>query len=173
MQSLRYSATVGAAFLVLTSAACGSQNFSSPSSFTPLAAHANAGGAFAAHYAGDFSLTSCTGSTNGHFTFSGKGSGSFINLSSEKGHMVDKRFSVRCVWSGTATLVSRRHPANSFTVTLGLNDGSRTSPCSNGVGFVVKSGTGKFVNASGYGTVTFTCSGSNTYSDQWSGTLTF
>jgi hypothetical protein len=87
--------------------------------------------------------------------------------------MIDKRFSVRCVWSGTATLVSRRHPANSVTVTLGLNDGSRTSPCSNGVGFVVKSGTGKFVNASGYGTVTFTCSGSNTYTDQWSGTLTF
>jgi hypothetical protein len=159
--------------LVLTTAACGSQKFSSPSSFTPSAAHANAGGAFAAHYAGKFSMTSCTASANGHFTFSGKGSGSFIHLSSEKGHMVDKRFSVRCVWSGTATLVSRRQPGSSVTVTLGLNDGSRTNPCNNSVGFVVKSGTGKFAKASGYGTVTFTCSGTNAYTDQWSGTLTF
>ena len=173
MQSLRRLAQIAPVLLAVSTAACGNQSLSNPGSVTPLAARTNGGGTFAAHYAGNFTLTSCTASKSGHFTFSGNGSGSFIHLSTENGHMIDKRLSVRCVWSGTAKLVSKRHPGNSITVTLGLNDGSRTSPCSNGVGFVVKSGTGKFAGASGYGTVTFTCSGSKTYTDQWSGTLTF
>ncbi|HET9343878.1 MAG TPA: hypothetical protein VFO25_13295 [Candidatus Eremiobacteraceae bacterium] len=40
--------------------------------------------------------------------------------------------------------------------------------------FTVISGTGKFVNATGSGTVAFTCNSSNgTYTDHWSGTITF
>ncbi len=86
--------------------------------------------------------------------------------------MRDKRFGNRCVWSGSVTLRSSHRLRNSVTFSLGLNFGSRVDPCSNAVGFVVKRGTGKFANAAGNGTVTFTCNGSN-YTDSWSGSLTF
>jgi hypothetical protein len=86
--------------------------------------------------------------------------------------MTGKRYGSRCVWSGKATLTASRHPRNSVTFSLGLNGSQYHNPCNNPIGFVVKRGTGKFANASGNGTMTFSC-GSAYYLDNWSGTLTF
>jgi hypothetical protein len=44
-------------------------------------------------------------------------------------------------------------------------------PCQSPLSWTVTGGTGKFVHATGSGTVTFKCVGA-TYSDKWSGTLT-
>lgn len=172
MQSPGHSTLTVATLLAIAVAGCGNQNYAvggSPARFSDSRA---AGGAFTAKYSGSFTLTSCTPSKNGHFNFNGTGSAAFLHRSSESGQITDKRFGTVCVWSGSATLVSKRHSRNSITVSLGLNQGSHTSPCNNAVGFVVKSGTGKFAHASGSGTVTFNCAAS-TYTDAWSGTLTF
>ncbi len=131
------------------------------------------GGAFNASYSGNFTLRSCPG---GLFTFSGSGSGSFIRGSSEEGAMSSNQDS--CGWNGQATLTNTLHQRNTITVNLSLGNFAFTSPCSprfsNGVHFTVVSGTGRFANATGSGTVKFACNNtSGKYTDQWSGTITF
>jgi len=130
------------------------------------------GGAFTATYSGSSSFSDCTGTGNGYFKFRGKGRAVYLNRSIEVGKLTGTRSGSHCVWSGNATLRSRHHSKNSVTFSLGLNGDRYHNPCNNALGFVVKRGSGKFLNASGYGTVTFSCSNS-TYSDAWSGTLTY
>lgn len=130
------------------------------------------GGTFTAAYSGSYAFSDCTGSANGHLKFRGNGSAMYLHRSVEVGKITGILSGSHCVWSGKATLTSRRHSKNSVTFSLGLNGDRYHNPCNNALGFVVKRGTGKFVTASGYGTVTFSC-GNSSYSDAWSGTLDF
>ena len=131
------------------------------------------GGPFSARYSGSYSLKECSRTETGSFNFSGSGSGSFIQSSTESGHMTGKSSFRICTWKGIATIVSSLHPRNSIVVLLdsvGFNQG----PCTSKHSFEVTGGAGKFSNATGSGTVVFTCNSSNgTYTDQWSGTITF
>ena len=130
------------------------------------------GGAFNASYSGNFSLRGCPG---GQFNISGSGSGSFIHGSSEKGYMSTNPNG--CGWNGYVTLTNALHPRNTIIVNLALINFPFQSPCSprfaTEVHFVVSSGTGKFAHATGSGKVVFTCHSNGTYTDQWSGTITF
>jgi hypothetical protein len=151
----------------------------------PAAPPVSAGGAAANHErantgGGTFNATSsgagvfadCTASENGHFKFAGDGRASYLHRVNESGKLKGIRSGAHCVWSGNTTLTSRHHAHDSVTFSLGLNGSRYANPCSNAVGYVVKRGTGKYAHASGYGTVTFFCSG-NGYADTWSGTLNF
>lgn len=137
------------------------------------AAIKTSGGTFSAMYSGNYTLSSCSSSHSGHFTFSGSGSGSFIHSSTENGSMTQSAFS--CVWSGTAKLTSTLHPRNQIVVALSLNHTVLNSPCNpmhEQVIFTVTGGAGRFANAAGRGTIVFSCH-NGAYSDQWSGTITY
>ena len=133
------------------------------------------GGSFVATYSGNYAIRDCGGAI-GTFHFNGSGSGSFIHGSKESGTMSsgDKG----CQWFGNATLTSSSHPRNSITMRLSLlNFGNGNTPCHPRFGakvkFIVGGGTGRFINAAGNGTVVFMCHSDGTYSDQWSGTITY
>ena len=131
------------------------------------------GGAFTASSSGADTFSDCTASANGHFTFLGGGRASYLHRMCESGKLKGRRSGSHCVWSGTTTLTSRHRAQDSVTFSLGLNGSRYHNPCNNALGYVVKRGTGRFSNASGYGTVMFFCTDSGTYLDTWSGTLTY
>jgi len=134
------------------------------------------GGAFSASYSGTWTARNFPCQEPpipGSFTFNGTGSGSFIHMSGE--HL----FFIGCTvpWSGTATLTSARFPRSSITATVDHVLG-RSNPCNafgKHVDFTVTGGTGRFASAAGSGTIAISCQGntSGTYTDQWSGTITF
>jgi hypothetical protein len=133
------------------------------------------GGPFSATYSGHYTLGNLCPFTK--FQFSGSGLGSFIHSSKEKGFMITGD---QCgsAWQGPATLTSSVHPRNSITMSLSLgNFGPGNNPCSprfdQKVRFTIVSGTGRFANATGSGTIRFTCHSDGTYTDAWSGTLNF
>jgi hypothetical protein len=138
------------------------------------------GGPFSATYSGSYSLRGCTSPDgDGSFKYFGVGTGSFIRKSTESGSLIGDVHQ-SCKWSGKTTLTSKFHPQNTITMGLSLNGFQLGTPCAprfaQKVMFNVLSGTGRFANATGSGTVKFTCSNSNgngTYSDQWSGTISF
>jgi hypothetical protein len=132
------------------------------------------GGPFSATYSGKYTLGSGCALTQFHI--SGSGSGSFVHSSNEKGSMDSG--DQGCEWQGPATLRSSVHPRNSITMSLTLgNFGPGNTPCHPRFGqkvrFNVVSGTGRFVNATGSGTVVFTCHSDGTYTDTWAGAITF
>jgi len=124
------------------------------------------GGVFSGSYAGDDSLVGCTKNKYGSFNFSGSGSAKFLNRGVETGSMQGHPILKGCLFIGGAMLRSRGHPGNWVTFRL-------IGPPCHSVNYGVVSGAGKFVHATGSGTVTFTCIGSSQYTDAWSGTLTF
>lgn len=134
------------------------------------------GGSFSASYSGTWTARNFPCEEPplpGSFTFNGNGSGSFIHMSGE--HI----FFIGCTvpWHGTATLTSSRFPNNSITATVD-HVLARSNPCDafgRHVDFTVTGGTGRFASATGSGTIAITCHGntSGTYTDQWSGTITF
>ena len=136
------------------------------------------GGSFSAHYAGTDGFVQCGDPTQGRgtFNFSGAGSGTFIHGSTETGTM--SADPPMCYWSGTATLTNSLHPRNTIAVQLSFTSGNGNfgDPCHprayKKVQFTISGGTGKFVNATGKGTIVFTCNNGN-YSDRWSGTIAF
>ena len=131
------------------------------------------GGAFSASYSGQFTSSTCSMSHEGTFSFSGAGRGTFIGSSSEVGSMTSVfRFPMCQRYAGSATLTNTVHPRNTLTVSL-VQPNSRFGPCAVGPTFTVTSGTGKFAQATGSGTVKFTCHNNGTYTDHWSGTITF
>lgn len=137
------------------------------------------GGHFSATFTGNFTLATCVPPDGqGRFTFEGFGSGSFIHGATERGSMNGDVFT-GCPWSGSATMQSTRHSQNSITMSLSLEKGilHADNPCAAGgqrpVMFTVSSGKGRFVNAAGSGTVAFTCHSDGTFTDQWTGTITF
>ena len=138
------------------------------------------GGSFSASYSGTFTLRACAPPDGfGSFGFNGSGSGAFIHASTENGSAVGNVHGA-CSWSGTATLRNSLHPRNSVKVSLflmGAGTGQDNTPCypdfGHSVKFTVVSGTGRFTNATGSGTVAFTCHSDDTYTDKWSGTINF
>ncbi len=162
----------------LISGCGGSQSSIAPTSLTEMNDRAtrgapSAGGAFSGAYSGHYTLV-CRLSLS-QFSFSGTGSASFIHASSEQGKLRERNGGCQNQpWSGTATLASFRHPANTISVSLSVNRIDGRAPCSTfPCNFSVTGGTGKFKNAAGSGTLTITELGSNTYSDTWSGTVTY
>jgi hypothetical protein len=154
-------------------AGCGSQMLTARTPPTAIARPARIGpargGVFNARYSGSYQSHYCDKQHGGaSFYFSGNGGASFLGRSAESGHMHGPyhRFSGCWPWTGTAVLASSRNPKNFINMSLGYE-----SPCGV-VGYEVSGGGGKFANATGSGTVTFRCSG-DTYSDQWSGTISF
>ena len=128
------------------------------------------GGPFGASYAGnETGGNSCL--LNHPFKFSGTGSAAFLHASSESGSMVWSH-GFTCDLVGSDTLTSTNHPHNSVTVRMeyGLPGCQRSFK---GMTFTVTGGTGRFANAAGSGTIKFSCHSNGTYTDQWSGTITF
>ena len=128
------------------------------------------GGPFGASYAGtETGGNSCL--LNQPFKFSGTGSAAFLHASSESGSMVWSH-GFTCDLVGSATLTSTNHPHNSVTVRLEYElPGCEHS--FTGMPFTVTSGTGRFANAAGSGTIKFSCHSDGSYTDHWSGTITF
>jgi hypothetical protein len=136
------------------------------------------GGAFSGAYSGGYSLTLCVSGYRGHegsFTFKGSGNASFLHGSTESGVMKRGKINQNlCVgWGGTATLSSSRNPQNQIVMDIFSHSATIDSPCGHVFYYSVTGGSGKFANASGSGTVSFTCSGSTSYTDRWSGTLNY
>lgn len=127
------------------------------------------GGSFSGAYVGtESSGFNCV--VNQTFTFSGSGSASFIHNSTETGSM--EWHGPGCNMVGRATITNKNHPSNSINVALTYS----APPCERfkaGPNFTIVGGTGKFKTASGDGRVKFTCHPDGTYTDQWSGTITF
>lgn len=157
--------------LLLLAAGCSGTSFA-PGAASNREIANTGGGTFSASSSGTDTFSDCTASGNGHFKFLGGGRASYLRRVTESGKLKGNKSGTHCVWSGNATLTSRHHAQDSVTFSLGLNGSRYHNPCNNALGYVVKRGTGKFANASGYGTVTFNCNGSG-YSDTWSGTLSF
>ena len=134
--------------------------------------------AFSTNHSGNLNTNGgCTPPDGGGtFRFSGKGPGTFIGRNFESGSMVGYVHE-SCNWSGNATLTSLAHLRNSLTVGLTLSGFQTGWPCAPRFGqrvkWTVTSGTGKFVHATGNGTVKYTCNGYSTYTDQWTGTISF
>jgi hypothetical protein len=133
------------------------------------------GGTFSGDYSGTWSRKtsySCTaGNPNWHFRFQGIGSANFMHQSTEDGH-VKTHGGTRnyCYSSGVIILINSKHPKN--TITFSVN--GEGAPCNNTLRYTVKSGTGKFVNASGSGNVAFKCRAhQDAYSSRWSGLFNF
>ena len=130
----------------------------------------SSGGPFSARYAG----TETGGNLcllNDPFKFSGTGSATFLHATSESGSMVWSH-GFNCDLVGSATLTSSNRPHNSVTVRLEYQlPGCERS--FKGIPFTVTGGTGRFANATGNGTIRFACQSNGTYTDQWSGTITF
>jgi hypothetical protein len=174
----RYALSVCAVAILL--AGCGG-SFNTPSTVTaamPETARTSpaSGGAFSGGYSGSFSFTICHGlKSKGVFRFSGTGLVSFLGPSRESGRLHSHQYArpYDCTpWSGSVTLTSSKDPSNS--ISMSLKERIPTpNPCQP-YPYKVTSGTGKFANATGSGTVELICRGMRgTYSDQWSGTISF
>jgi len=164
---------------VLTFGGCGpSQSSIAPTSLAVTDTRSSrgtpaAGGAFNGAYSGGYTLD-CRYSLS-LFTFLGTGSASFIRASSEQGKLREGNGGCpNATWMGTAKLTSSRHPSNTISVSLKTKRVGNGFPCSVfGCSFSVTGGTGKFINAKGSGTLIMTQLGSASYSDTWSGTITY
>ncbi|HYL26446.1 MAG TPA: hypothetical protein VEW74_01360 [Candidatus Nitrosotalea sp.] len=132
------------------------------------------GGGFVAQYIGKFKWTPCSKNDAGRFSFRGSGRAEYLHESTESGDLSGKLTGRTCTWSGTATLASLRHPANSVTFSVRLKDRDGFGPCRNGINFVVKRGAGKLLHASGSGAVLLACTGTfhGSNIDSWNGSLT-
>jgi len=135
------------------------------------------GGPFSATFMGHFRLNGChVPDGEGHFTFEGFGSGSFIHGATESGLMNGDVYT-GCPWNGSATLQSTRRTQNSIIMSLSLQPFFHgNDPCNPGrrqVMFTISGGTGRFANATGSGIVVFTCHTDGSFTDQWSGNITF
>lgn len=131
----------------------------------------DSGGTFSVNDSGNYTRSGCA-LFPGHFSFRGSGVGTFIHRNKESGGMSSGRNS--CTMSGSATMVSKGNPSNSITMTIVSNG----LPCFRApptVTFNITGGTGRFARATGSGTVVFHCGfgNSGTYTDVWSGTITF
>lgn len=131
------------------------------------------GGAFSGSYSGRYSISgSCIVAASEHFRFHGTGRANFLRQSTEHGHLKLEGQAGDCIgWNGVATLTSSDNPKNTVTVSISGGSFGDGTPCYLSSVFTVTSGTGKFINATGGGSIKFQCLSGYAYSDQWSGTL--
>lgn len=146
---------------------------------TPLKTQGGAiqqsGGPFSAAFNGTIGELTCNPFMGAHFVFSGTGKATFFGrrpkFAIERGGLSGTYHPYGCSsWAGSAILSIGNPSVGSIDFHLSSN--SITKGCVRGAQFTVTGGTGRFANAAGSGTVAFSCSG-NTYTDQWSGTITF
>jgi len=139
-----------------------------------------AGGTFSGDYSGKDTLSYCWGKNQffGVFKYSGAGNASFLHRSQE----VDGALNAYPTghpphgspWSGGVFLTSAKHPQNRISMVLSEAGPGGITPCGHTFSYTADGGTGKFVHATGTGNVTIQCYDNyTTYSDQWSGTLSF
>jgi hypothetical protein len=114
-----------------------------------------------------------TGTLEGfQLNFKGTGRASFLHASTENGYVHEKCSGIICQGDGSATLTSSRNSANAITLSWTQYHWYGDF-CHSTFKWSVASGTGKFAQARGSGSVTFTCPGSHLYSDTWTGTVSF
>ena len=100
-------------------------------------------------------------------SFSGMG----LKSATENGSLSGTYHVFGCsTWRG-GTIFAIGNPAIG-SIDFSLSSYDFTKGCVRGAQFAVTGGTKKFAKAAGRGTVAFTCSG-KTYTDKWSGTITF
>jgi len=165
------------AIVVLGLVGCGSAERAAVN--TPISSHGlrESGGAFSATYAGNYRFNGCAPPDGfGRFEARGVGSASFVHASFE--HVtIDGNVFNQCSWSGNATITNATHHLNTITMSIvgATLFGRHLPPCDSQKPetWTVTGGTGRFANASGSGTVAFTCQTNGSYTDQWTGTLTF
>jgi hypothetical protein len=127
------------------------------------------GGAFSATYSGRYhERGECSiGRENAHIRMHGAGYASFLYESKEKERLKGSGDGLGpCGWSGHATLTSSTSSDDSIVMQVTELPSWYGCDCT----FQASGGTGKFVDATGSGTVTLQVSG-NKYSEEWSGTL--
>lgn len=185
--SSHFVSQVAAASLLigaLLSGCGGKEEISSTSLLVPLgdgstisrnASWTDAGGQFTAAYTGTSSYHSCINEDKqGYDKFSGTGSATFVHASVEsveslKAVTHEEGFFNCPVVSFTGSLKSKQHPGNAIFVSIT----NRSDPLCATDEFSITGGSGKFAHATGSGSVTFVCSGSYSYTDQWSGSISF
>jgi hypothetical protein len=178
----RYALGICAAILL---AGCGQSTSTLPQSnaSTPsmplghlmsgLAQSLTRGGAFSGGYSGTYYDSGCRKNLGETSTFTGTGKASFLFRSSESGSggapWTGLHGGACRPWTGAATIMSERNPQNSITLNLEGGHG----PCyQQQLSWTVAKGAGKFKNATGSGTLVFTCRNS-TYTDSWTGTVNY
>ncbi len=131
------------------------------------------GGAFSGGYSGRYAtVLYCSLHYHSKVTIKGSGKVSFLHQSTETGEFGAPANMCFGTWHGKVILRSSKHPRNSIKIEISGKD----YPClKQTFSYTVTGGTGKFAKATGNGNVRFQCQGSGrgTYSDQWSGTLSF
>lgn len=187
----RNMALVAAIALATLLSACGDKSLGTVTPSSSLANDVQSGGAPALHpamartlrsvrpddefrgeYAGTYTGTTCVDNPkrSGFLYFNGAGTASFLHASSEVIEL-HQPWRLRCGdIHGVAKLTSSDDPQDYLYMRL---IESRTSErlCYS-LGWEVH-GHGKFSRAMGRGELRISCSGGNTYSDQWLGTITF
>ena len=135
-------------------------------SSTVVIRNARPSGPFTASYSGTLKTKACTiYMKNGKDTFKGSGTATGLGSSNEKA-TVKFNANFYCIASGGKGTLSSSTSKDKIKVTVGGN------PCTYPVSFTITGGSGKFVNASGSGTLSAVCT-SNSYTDSWSGTFTY
>ena len=177
--------TLGACIAAILLAGCGQSNGALPQSnagtlsmrlgqaTSTLAQPAAGGGAFSGGYSGTEKFRGCTpGRQSGSFKFIGSGKVSFLGRSKETGHLTAGAAS-SCGWEGAVVLQSSKQQRN--RIKMKLEGYVPVNPCAQPLSYTVTGGTGRYSNAKGAGTVAISCldGSSGTYSDQWSGTISF
>lgn len=132
------------------------------------------GGTFTAKYRGTWSKTVCTSKQFGQIGFDGSGHARFLGLSNEHGVLITRDNGRACVpFLGSASLQSTQDPSNELSVNLSQGTGCQEPTFC----YQVVSGTGKFENTAGSGTVVGLPLGAlgrgGRYRDKWSGTITY
>jgi len=136
------------------------------------------GGTFTANYSGIYNYNVTWGQANCKIgLFSGNGTASFLGNSTES---IDSRYCEGLTINQSFARATLTDASNSKNyIKLGMEQAFFPcfSPNYNTSSWKVRGGGGKFANASGSGTVTFTCTHytdkQNSYSDKWSGKLTY
>jgi hypothetical protein len=150
----------------------GPHTYFGPSSLQQDASRAS-GGTFTAKYKGTYYIqTKCTYKQFGRLGFDGNGHARFLGLSNEYGGLITRYNGRACVpFVGSDYLTSTQYPSDEISVNLSEGRGCQLPTFC----FRVVSGTGKFANAAGSGTVWLPLNvfGGGRYHDKWNGTITY